>query len=119
MSEPKGDRSLANVDVRLFETGNLADATIVCGDRTWKVHKVIVSSRCRWFETAFYGKFAVSTLLIALEILSNLSLWEADTKCPRRLSLARSCWKRRTPISSTSCFASFTPRVSFEIETFL
>ncbi|KAI7774373.1 hypothetical protein LA080_008847 [Diaporthe eres] len=58
MSDPKGDRSLANVDIRLFETGNLADATIVCGDRTWNVHKVIGSSRCKWFETAFYGKFA-------------------------------------------------------------
>lgn len=119
MSDPKGDRSLANVDIRLFETGNLADATIVCGDRTWKVHKVIVSSRCKWFETAFYGKFAVSTSPIAPWILRNLSFWEADAKCARRLRLARSCWKSRTRISLTSCFATSTLRVSPEMLTFL
>lgn len=73
MPDPKGDRSLASADIRLFETGILADATVICEDRTWKVHKVIVSSRCKWFETAFYGKFAVGTFLIAFEILPGQS----------------------------------------------
>lgn len=119
MSDPKGDRSLANVDIRLFETGNLADATIVCADRTWKVHKVIVSSRCKWFETAFYGKFAVSTPSHGARDPKQSFACKADAKCGRRLCLARLCWKSRTRISSTSCFASSTPRVSPEMLTFL
>ncbi|KAG6358522.1 hypothetical protein INS49_014406 [Diaporthe citri] len=58
MSDPGGDGILANADVRLFETGNFADATIVCGDRAWKVHKALLSSRCKLFEHAFFGNMA-------------------------------------------------------------
>lgn len=65
MSHVEGDGTLANADIRLFESGDLADATIVCGDRTWNVHKVIVSSRCKWFKAAFYGNMAVSFLLMS------------------------------------------------------
>lgn len=61
MSNSGGNGSLANADIRLFESGNLADATIVCGDRTWKVHKIILSSRCKWFKAAFYGQMVAST----------------------------------------------------------
>lgn len=61
MSNPGGDGILANADIRLFETGNFADATIVCGDRTWKVHKALLSSRCKWFERAFFGNLSVSS----------------------------------------------------------
>lgn len=57
--------SLANADIHLFETGNLADAIILCGGRFWNVHKVILASRCTWFHTAFYGRFAVSLLRVA------------------------------------------------------
>lgn len=68
MTHPIGNGDVANgdiatADIRLFESGIFADATVVCGDRTWKVHKVIVGSRCKWFRGAFYGKLAVSSLL--------------------------------------------------------
>ncbi|KAK7713708.1 hypothetical protein SLS63_012023 [Diaporthe eres] len=58
MSHLEGEGSLANSDIRLLESGDLADATIVCGDRTWKVHKLILSSRNKWFKKAFFGDFA-------------------------------------------------------------
>lgn len=61
MSKPTGEGGLANADSRLFETGSFADATIVCGERTWKVHKALLSSRCKWFERAFFGNLAVSS----------------------------------------------------------
>lgn len=78
MSEPNGGGGLEGADLegadrRLFETGNLADATVVCGDRTWNVHKVILGSRCRWFKAAFYGNMAVSILLNAAKLSSDLA----------------------------------------------
>lgn len=65
MSDPDGDGTLFNADLSLFETGNFADATIVCGDRTWKVHKAILSSRCKWFKAAFFGNLAVGAGIIS------------------------------------------------------
>jgi hypothetical protein len=38
---------------RLLESGNLADAEIICNGRVWKVHKLILRSRCVWFEKVF------------------------------------------------------------------
>lgn len=74
MSNTNGDGNLVDADIRLFETGDLADATIVCGDRTWNVHKTILGSRCKWFKAAFYGNLAVSTLHSAIESLRSLAL---------------------------------------------
>lgn len=71
MSTPTSEGSLAIADVRLFETGNFADATIVCGDRTWRVHRIILGSRCKWFERAFFGNLAVS-LYVALIAISGV-----------------------------------------------
>ncbi|KXS97761.1 hypothetical protein AC578_3189 [Pseudocercospora eumusae] len=34
-----------------------ADLTIRCGERHWKMHKVIVCSRCKFFEKACDGRF--------------------------------------------------------------
>lgn len=45
-------------DLELLASGLFVDATITCGDRTWKVHKIIVS-RCDWFKKAFGGNFEV------------------------------------------------------------
>lgn len=74
MSNPKRDCSIADADIRLLETGNLADATIVCGDRTWNVHRVILTPRCQWFKTAFLNNnFEVSKVFISLGVLSNLT----------------------------------------------
>ncbi|KAK7702611.1 Kelch-like protein 5 [Diaporthe eres] len=61
MSHLEGEGSLANSDIRLLESGDLADATIVCGDRTWKVHKLILSSRNKWFKAAFHGSMVEAT----------------------------------------------------------
>lgn len=60
MSDSNDNCILANADISLFGTGNFADATIVCGDRTWKVHRAILSSRCKWFKAAFFGNLEVS-----------------------------------------------------------
>lgn len=62
MPDPNGNDSIANADICLLETGNFADATIVCADRIWNVHKIILGSRCKWFERAFFGNVAVSAL---------------------------------------------------------
>lgn len=51
-------------DLELLETGLLADATITCGDRTWKVHKSIIY-RCEWFKKAFNGNFEVNSAQMA------------------------------------------------------
>lgn len=45
-------------DLALLESGLFADAAITCGDRTWKVHRVIMC-RCEWFKKAFSGNFEV------------------------------------------------------------
>lgn len=68
MPRPNGDGNLSEADTRLFESGNFADATIVCGGRTWQVHKVILSSRCKWFKAAFYGNMKVSVALVTLRV---------------------------------------------------
>lgn len=74
-SESDGGDSLPDADIRLFETGDIADATIVCGGRTWNVHKIILGSRCKWFKTAFYNEnFTVSDAFTTLQVLSNLTV---------------------------------------------
>ncbi|KAK7700609.1 hypothetical protein SLS64_010752 [Diaporthe eres] len=47
---------LMSRDLELLESGVLADATVTCGDKTWKVHKNIIR-RCDWFNKAFSGNF--------------------------------------------------------------
>lgn len=51
---------LMSRDLELLESGVLADATITCGDKTWKVHKNIIR-RCDWFNKAFSGNFKVNS----------------------------------------------------------
>ncbi|KAI1079580.1 hypothetical protein F5B20DRAFT_590444 [Whalleya microplaca] len=45
-------------DERLLTSGFLSDVEVQCGTRTWKLHKVILSSRCVWFNKALNGKFS-------------------------------------------------------------
>ncbi|ROW00101.1 hypothetical protein VSDG_03602 [Cytospora chrysosperma] len=45
----------------LLETGEWADAEITCKGKTWKVHKCIICTRCKWFERAFKSGFLEST----------------------------------------------------------
>jgi len=49
------DVSLTIVD-SLLETGNFADATIICVKKEWKVHKTILCPRSKWFADAFDDK---------------------------------------------------------------
>ncbi|KAL1855276.1 hypothetical protein Daus18300_011182 [Diaporthe australafricana] len=44
---------LAKQNLDLLTSGNFADAEIVCQGKTWKVHRLILRSRCAWFEKAF------------------------------------------------------------------
>ncbi|ROW07264.1 hypothetical protein VMCG_03766 [Cytospora schulzeri] len=44
-------------DILLLETGNFADAVIICGGKSWNVHKSIICSRCDWFRKALDGNF--------------------------------------------------------------
>ncbi|RYO90671.1 hypothetical protein DL766_006160 [Monosporascus sp. MC13-8B] len=44
-------------DEKLLASGNLSDVEIRCRDKSWKLHKLILSSRCTWFDKALNGKF--------------------------------------------------------------
>lgn len=44
---------------RLLESGELSDAQVRCGKRTWKVHKAILCARSEWFRDAITGPFKV------------------------------------------------------------
>jgi hypothetical protein len=51
--------SFTDTKISLFETGEWADAEITCKGKTWKVHKCIICTRCKWFERAFKSGFQV------------------------------------------------------------
>lgn len=61
-------------DTELLKTGNLADGTIKCKGRTWKVHRVLLASRLAFFKAAFFGSFAVRTT----------SEWERQIRNPQK-----------------------------------
>ncbi|KAK0713555.1 hypothetical protein B0T26DRAFT_753646 [Lasiosphaeria miniovina] len=41
----------------LLESGNFADAEIMCAKHKWKVHKTILCTRCKWFLKAFADQY--------------------------------------------------------------
>jgi len=43
--------------IRLFESDIFADCTIKCGDKEWRLHKIILCRESRFFKGAFLGKF--------------------------------------------------------------
>ncbi|KAL2277604.1 hypothetical protein FJTKL_15350 [Diaporthe vaccinii] len=45
------------IDIELLRTGNLADGTVKCNGRTWKVHRLLLASRLKFFKAAFFGSF--------------------------------------------------------------
>ena len=47
---------------RMFQTEELSDVEIHCGDKVWKVHKAVLASQCSFFSHALGGDFQVSTL---------------------------------------------------------
>ncbi|RYP53831.1 hypothetical protein DL768_001282 [Monosporascus sp. mg162] len=44
-------------DEKLLTSGNFSDVEVRCGDKSWKLHKLILSSRCAWFDKALNGEF--------------------------------------------------------------
>ncbi|RYP67045.1 hypothetical protein DL771_007464 [Monosporascus sp. 5C6A] len=44
-------------DAKLLKTGFLSDVKVVCGDKTWQLHKYILCTRSSFFMKAFTGKF--------------------------------------------------------------
>ncbi|KAL1837793.1 hypothetical protein VTJ49DRAFT_3403 [Mycothermus thermophilus] len=67
-NEPSADHRFMAADERLLRTGDFSDATLKCGDRTWKLHKNILCSRSVWFEKALAGRFKeASTGVIEIE----------------------------------------------------
>ncbi|KUI59500.1 BTB/POZ domain-containing protein 8 [Cytospora mali] len=51
------DGCLGRSDLELLHSGLLADAQVVCGNRTWEVHKLILCTRSEWFKKALLGPF--------------------------------------------------------------
>ncbi|RYP04818.1 hypothetical protein DL765_010047 [Monosporascus sp. GIB2] len=47
-------------DLGLLRSGELSDATIICKDRTFAVHRSILCSRSEWFRAALNGPFVLS-----------------------------------------------------------
>ncbi|RYO74764.1 hypothetical protein DL766_008030 [Monosporascus sp. MC13-8B] len=39
----------------ILESGLLADVTLKCSSREWKLHKLILATRSRWFKAALCG----------------------------------------------------------------
>ncbi|KAM0819970.1 putative BTB/POZ protein [Seiridium cardinale] len=48
-------------DRKLFESGLFTDVQIICGNKTWNLHRNILASRCIWFEKALSGNFEEAT----------------------------------------------------------
>lgn len=55
------DADLRASNMKLLETGNFADAELICGGKTFKIHKSVVCTRSVWFEKALAGGFEAST----------------------------------------------------------
>ncbi|KAI7210711.1 hypothetical protein KC333_g8081 [Hortaea werneckii] len=64
-----------------FETGDYADMTITCGDRTWKVHKLVVCSKVASFAKAVHGKFKARSFCVKDLLLLLILYQEARHSC--------------------------------------
>ncbi|KAI0138192.1 BTB/POZ protein [Hypoxylon sp. NC0597] len=52
--------SLTEENKKLWEDDFMKDAIIECGNRVWKVHKLILATRSEWFKKALCGQFTES-----------------------------------------------------------
>ncbi|KAI5924420.1 hypothetical protein F4810DRAFT_665422 [Camillea tinctor] len=67
------DDSLQASNMRLFKSGAFADVTVTCKDKTWKLHKAIICSRCPFFQKAFGENLNAETNTLVIED------WEPET----------------------------------------
>lgn len=58
-------------NMKLLETGNFADAKLICGNKTFKIHKSVVCTRSVWFEKALTGSFEASTPLAFSQVIQK------------------------------------------------
>ena len=49
----------ANIMPSLFDSGNFSDFVINCKTKTWKVHKAVLCTQSKFFESACHGSFIV------------------------------------------------------------
>ncbi|KAI0154919.1 hypothetical protein GGR57DRAFT_465421 [Xylariaceae sp. FL1272] len=47
----------SSFDEEPLESALFADVTVVCGDKTWKLHRNILCSRCTYFQKGLTGNF--------------------------------------------------------------
>ncbi|CAJ2500863.1 Uu.00g037160.m01.CDS01 [Anthostomella pinea] len=45
----------SNCDERLLISGILSDVKVICGDKTWNLHKTIICIRCPYFEKPLWA----------------------------------------------------------------
>ncbi|KAK4443088.1 hypothetical protein QBC34DRAFT_386678 [Podospora aff. communis PSN243] len=61
---PQTKRARKSNDLReIFESGFLSDCVVKCGDKEWKLHKVILCARSKFFKKALTGSFQVGKTL--------------------------------------------------------
>lgn len=66
------DADLRASDLKLLETGNFADAEIICQGKTFKIHKAVVCTRSVWFDKALNGPFEVRERRIQVGQATNM-----------------------------------------------
>lgn len=58
---------------RLFRSGTLSDFDIVCGGKTYKVHKVMLYSQSKYFGKVFSGNFKVDARQYSDQLLPSIT----------------------------------------------
>lgn len=48
-----------NDSSEIFDSGFLSDCTVRCGKKVWRLHKIILCSRSKFFKAALTGNFEV------------------------------------------------------------
>lgn len=97
------------IDIELLRTGNLADGTVKCNGRTWKVHRLLLASRLKFFKAAFFGSFKA----LSPKSMTRFSEMMTLTLLDRRQRPERSNSPRLTPMQSTSCCGISTAKVQW------